>query len=180
MTTIATDGLTIAADGKASAGTMVTSSKVNKVRVLNGVIYAVSGLEAYVQPLIDWHNAGADPAKYPLAKGDGNESCLLVIVEPGRGQYYTYGIPYRVDVEFPFALGSGRDFAIGAMEAGASPLEAVDIAVRRDVYSGGSIQVLDIAEATRQPATVCADRLHTVTMVRPNADASLDSGEVAA
>jgi len=41
-----------------------------------------------------------------------------------------------------YAIGTGAPFAIGALEAGASLEEAIDIAVANDIYTGGPIQVM--------------------------------------
>jgi ATP-dependent protease HslVU (ClpYQ) peptidase subunit len=47
-------------------------------------------------------------------------------------------------IDPPFAIGSGMDFALGAMDAGKSPAEAVEIACRRDPHSGGEVTSLSI------------------------------------
>jgi len=39
-----------------------------------------------------------------------------------------------------YSIGSGRKFALAAMECGKSPREAVEIAIKYDIYSGGEIQ----------------------------------------
>ena len=57
-------------------------------------------------------------------------------------------VPYVVSGPF-FALGSGADFALGAMGAGAGPKEAVDIACRFDAASGGEVSVFDVGEVDR-------------------------------
>lgn len=44
------------------------------------------------------------------------------------------------DPNIHWAMGSGADFAIGAMDAGASAREAVKIASQRDVGTGGKIR----------------------------------------
>lgn len=43
-----------------------------------------------------------------------------------------------------FAVGSGDEYALGAMCMGASAIEAVGAAIRFDPHSGGSITVLRI------------------------------------
>ncbi len=43
-----------------------------------------------------------------------------------------------------FAIGSGSVFALGAMDAGASAVEAVRIGKKRDPYSGGKITSLKL------------------------------------
>lgn len=46
-------------------------------------------------------------------------------------------VPYVVD--YPYALGSGSEYAMGAMYAGKNAKEAVDIACELDIYSGGDV-----------------------------------------
>lgn len=43
-----------------------------------------------------------------------------------------------------YAVGSGSEFALGAVEAGASPRQAVKIATHLDLYSGGEVQTLEV------------------------------------
>lgn len=38
-----------------------------------------------------------------------------------------------------YALGSGSDYALGALEMGATPIEAVQVAVKYDAFSGGPV-----------------------------------------
>jgi len=58
-----------------------------------------------------------------------------------------HGVPYLSGVDVPFAIGAGSDYALGAMDYGASPEEAVRGACRRNVFTGGEIQVVNIAAA---------------------------------
>lgn len=43
-----------------------------------------------------------------------------------------------------YAMGSGADLALGAMDAGATAKEAVKIAIKRDTNSGGRVQSLKL------------------------------------
>jgi hypothetical protein len=42
-----------------------------------------------------------------------------------------------------YAVGSGSEYALGALAAGAGPKEAVEIACRFSVYSSGEVQVME-------------------------------------
>lgn len=44
----------------------------------------------------------------------------------------------------PMAIGSGNQFAIGAMDMGASAKQAVKIAIERDCFSGGKIRTYKV------------------------------------
>jgi len=52
------------------------------------------------------------------------------------------GTCHWVEVTTPFAIGSGRRYALGAMEYGASSEEAVLIAAKYDKHTGGKIFTL--------------------------------------
>lgn len=43
-----------------------------------------------------------------------------------------------------FAMGSGRDFALAAMDHGKTPAESIEYAKTRDVYTGGEVHTHDI------------------------------------
>jgi hypothetical protein len=150
MTTIAISETHIAADSRATRNHEIASWQVRKIEVVEhaagGRIYALSGEDAMTKPAIEWHQDGAEPAKVP--KGDPDTSwTLLVIEKDGRVIIYGDKSPYPLEVTAPYTMGSGRDFAMGAMLAGASAKEAVEIACTRDVWSGLPVQVVDIAQA---------------------------------
>lgn len=147
MTTIATDGRTIAADGQASANGVRMSRTVKKIVVEEGAVYALCGASAMTRPAIEWIKSGAVPDKQP--KGDEMGWSMLVI-KRDSALVYTSRSAYPDDVEYPLTMGSGGEIAKGAMVAGKSPESAVVIACDLDINSGGEIQVVNISEALRQ------------------------------
>jgi hypothetical protein len=147
MTTIATDGRTIAADGLRRTGWgCKMDMTVEKIHVRYGRIYALAGSYALVTPAIEWHHKGADPHDLPRCEKDDGWS-LMVLERDGSIATYNNQAPYPEKQSFPFIMGSGCDYALGAMDHGATPEEAVRIACRRDESTGGEIQVIDIKEA---------------------------------
>ena len=72
--------------------------------------------------------------------------CALILNLDGTADWFDEDRE-MVRVMTPFAIGSGDDFAIGAMEAGASPEAAVVIAAKRDTGTGGEITVLSLGVA---------------------------------
>lgn len=58
----------------------------------------------------------------------------------------------EVWMERPFAIGSGRDFALAAMDMGATAKEAVEAAAG-GVYTGGTIRTLIINEGMADAKT---------------------------
>ena len=70
-----------------------------------------------------------------------DEFCALVLTVDGNA-FWIDKDNERVPMALPAAVGSGDNFAIGAMLAGASPLDAVKIATTRDTRSGGDVAVI--------------------------------------
>lgn len=151
MTTIAYDGKTIAADGLSVSGTERRSSAARKVISAHGRIYAFTGLFALFPILVEWHAAGADPSETPEVRDEGGWT-LIVIESVGPVKMYTRSVPYPEAIDADkFAVGSGQDYALGALHAGLSAKDAVEIAAKIDTNTGGEIIVLDIHE-TLAPA----------------------------
>lgn len=160
MTLIVTDGKTIAADGLRMFGPEAHDTKVRKIKVVPPHIYAFAGIVSVKDALIDWHVSGADPAKRPHA---GADQCweLLTLEErrsPRDGERQLVISAHSQATTYPcrppgrFAVGSGVDYAIGAMLVGASPFDAI-IAVSQLVPTiGGEIISLGEWSATSRGA----------------------------
>lgn len=139
MTTIATDGRSMAADGLVGCGDAITDTRFSKMRRLkDGRIAGVVGDAYDIGPALDWLDEGGSLPD--LSKG----TAMLVLARDGSVCSYDYRghcLP-----EAPrTALGSGMRFALGALDMGADPARAVAIAVGRDKSSGGTIQVETIS-----------------------------------
>jgi ATP-dependent protease HslVU (ClpYQ) peptidase subunit len=89
--------------------------------------------------------AGHDPEKAPKPQKDGN--WRLLVMHRDRIMSYTDTMPYGDPFPYPQAFGSGCNYAMTALRLGKSPEEAIAIAEGFDVYTGGPIQVVNIAEA---------------------------------
>lgn len=139
MTTIATDGNTMAADGRVTEGSEICRDDYRKVRRLkDGRIVGFSGNSYHDDAFATWLENGS---KGDVPKGMDAEFCCLVLT-PG-GDIFTYDQHGRCFCEKPpYAIGSGRKYARSAMELGKTPIEAVSFACRFDIYSGGEIIAL--------------------------------------
>lgn len=137
MTTIATDGKTMAGDGQREFCQTIVDSEAVKVRKLSdGRLYGSCGETAFSELVAAWLEGAEKPDWKP---DDG--FCALVVTPSGE----VYSLSERchpIKIKAPAAIGSGMDFAIGAMEYGASPKDAVEIARKRDPGTGGTITVL--------------------------------------
>lgn len=146
MTTIATDGKTIAADRRRVSGSRLVNDSTIKIKVAHGRIYALTGVWAYFDAAIAWHHAGADPEKMPKTAKD-DDWRLIVIERDGSGKVFFSDTPCSENLTYPAAFGSGSDYALAMLDAGFDPAVAVRAAIKRDIHSGGEIQVINIAEA---------------------------------
>lgn len=136
MTTIATDGLTVAADSRSMRGDVIVSHHAVKLhRQDDGSVVGCSGRTPDCETFRAWLKDGG---KRP--KPTGGFSALHVRVDGSVWLFTEVGEGCRVDV--PAAIGSGAEFAVGAMLAGADPEKAVEVAGKRDPYTGGRTEVM--------------------------------------
>lgn len=142
MTTIAWRGNQLAADRLCS----YHGSRVDKLRMdpLGRLLIGGSGSNAgLVAAALDWYLH--DHSKPSL---DGGSVEVLLIDSGGRSPRFATGLqrPTPIEGKF-FAVGSGADYAMGAMAMGASAEEAVRIAARYDLNTGGGLTVVELSLA---------------------------------
>lgn len=151
MTTIAFDGRTIAFDKQiTSEHGAIDNAEANKMIYVgdNQYLYAGgSGSLDAVQEFQQWMIAGAIPGQFPRLCYEESNNCTFVaianrspreLVEIGRhGRVCTY-------TDKPEAVGSGSEYAQGALLAGATAEEAVKIAAQCDAFTGSDISVIDL------------------------------------
>lgn len=144
MTTIATDGKTMAADSRGCANSVIRSDREQKIRRLkDGRIVGFSGTAAAARTYLNWLEDGGE-----MPKVDDGFSALVLSMDGTVQVHCNDEMPD--DADLPAVLGSGGLLALGAMLAGASPEQAVAIAAQRDPFTGGEIRVLSrtlLAEA---------------------------------
>jgi 20S proteasome alpha/beta subunit len=136
VTTCAFKDGVLAADTQGDLGGLRT--RVDKLfRVDETRMLAGAGTLHLIHALIDWvREHGTE--RWPDVAAVAEEALLVDI--PHRKLYRLDG-PMWVEVAGGVhAVGSGRDFALGAMMAGKSAEDAVRIAARLDCYSGGDGQ----------------------------------------
>lgn len=148
MTTIATDGKTMAVDSQINAGGIiepVSATKIFKILSpqLGHVIVGFSGDTHLTHTILDTIKDGTLPT--PGVVGDG-EFEVTILTSDGKAFQMGSSYPNYVECGVPNASGSGKLIALGAMLAGASPKEAVEIAAKIDVYTGGKINVMSFED----------------------------------
>ncbi len=138
MTTIAYRDGVIACDSQVTAGDLIVTKGRNKVRRREGVTLIGCGNENIVDKVFrTWPNVsvGSDEWNAYVIDCEGTWECgsndgILWKVRMRRGEHG--------------ALGSGRCYALGAMDMGASAADAVRIASERDVNTGGKIRAIEV------------------------------------
>jgi hypothetical protein len=107
-----------------------------------GGYVAGAGYYDQVVEIADWLNKGADPDSRPVLP-ENAESTILIVDEEGACHWLTWPYLRPIKVDEPFiAIGSGAQYAMGAMAAGANALKAVEIANTYDPSSGRGVQVV--------------------------------------
>ena len=111
------------------------------------IIAACAGLAALQMPLIKWYQDGANPGAIPEGMKDDCGWTFVVIDRTGLWKY-SHTCPYPESFDAPFAIGAGIDMALGAMYAGFTARQAVELVNARCNTSGGEIQQVSIMEVT--------------------------------
>jgi ATP-dependent protease HslVU (ClpYQ) peptidase subunit len=141
MTTIAWDGHTLAADRQSTwGGTATKTRKIFRAVHEDGreVIYGCAGLTHECTAFTRWINGEiAEPAFTDIS--------VMCIDRSGRLWHTNHSMNWtQIKVKF-WAIGSGCDYALGAMAAGKTAAEAIKIASKLDVTTGLGVDTLCFA-----------------------------------
>lgn len=145
MTTIAYKDGVIAYDSRCAAGSTILDDDFDKHVESDGVHYFFSGRACDTDALILAY-------KGELGKSDDDFSAWAFVFDSGK--LYLSGFdsdglfkstPNNLDRVY--AIGSGEDHALTAMDMGASAVEAVEMAAKRDTNTGGKVRSFRV----RQP-----------------------------
>jgi ATP-dependent protease HslVU (ClpYQ) peptidase subunit len=141
VTVIACDGRTMAGDGITAVGWTITDTTTVKVsRLADGRLVGTTGNSADRPKFIRWLEGTTEQAKL--------EDFAALVLHP-CGKLEWYGDDYEpLPCVAPQSVGCGKDFALAAMDAGATPEEAVKVACKRSTHCGGSITVLSLDDAS--------------------------------
>jgi len=141
MSTVAyKDGIMVA-DSYCEVNGLLT--RYYKLRKTKNTLFGIVGHPVALEPMSDWFNEGADIDKIPACiKTDGEVDFELLIVTRAEPEAI-YRVLRDGFVEQwsydAWAIGSGAGLAVGALDQGASAIEAVKIAAKFDKNTGGRI-----------------------------------------
>lgn len=156
MTTIAYDGKTLASDSQSTQGNIRVSNSAVKIFSATHRDWAVEGkrivafgVAGNLHAANDLRNAmetfAGHKAGDPFAKGV--TFAFIAIAEDRTvfvgGKYSDEDRSWVMQADAPVAVGSGGDFALGAMAAGAKAEDAVRIASKFDVNTNDSVSSIN-------------------------------------
>lgn len=161
MTTLAYKDGVLAADQMISDGLRFAGTVTKIAQSPTGELGGFTGDASVGREFLTWVKEGAIPQFVP--RWDADEGEGLVFRLDGSAETYDEKGRWHL-ITAPFhSKGSGCDFAIGAMAAGASAAEAVAIAMRFDVKSGGEVECLflgsKVGDASDLPGKAVLARL---------------------
>jgi ATP-dependent protease HslVU (ClpYQ) peptidase subunit len=136
----------MAGDGRALIGQLITTEeRVKIIHAKDGSVVGVAGDSTAGQLVREWFANGADNACIPVIKpGEepGTPFEAIVLRHDGRVEYLDWNFTLT-EQAVPCAIGSGREVAVGAMLAGKTPEQALELVKERVASVGGTVLVLE-------------------------------------
>lgn len=149
MTTIIATKTKILSDGKVTVGSRVDQYNFKKVKKIGDYLVGGAGRLSSILTFFAWFEqnlqcqAAQDSIPGLMIQSDPDkedEEFVALVVHPDGKIFIHEGNnparAYPVDVEY-YAVGSGADFALAALDGGSTPEEAMEVAKLRDAFSGG-------------------------------------------
>lgn len=157
MTTIVVTKNKMVSDGQVSSGDRIDAQNFKKIRKINGCLVGGAGRLSSVLNFFEWFEgftnssilqSTAPEVDIIVPENTTDEDFTgLVMFPDGEVLLYEGGKRcYPIFNKEYYAIGSGADYALAALDAGASAEFAVDVAKMRDVFSGGDTFVEELTE----------------------------------
>lgn len=116
----------------------------------------IPGLRAWAKRSLPDHQAKCDYGLFHRPDVDDHFGLLAVLVDStpfamdrSRTVLVAFSNSGWIPISMPYAaLGTGEPYARGALEHGASAIEAVEIAARLDIHTGGPVRWIDVSTGT--------------------------------
>lgn len=132
MTTIAWDGVSLAADRQVSCGSGVWRNMC-KIRQVKGGHIACAGTHSQGSQLVQWIEDGM-PKDAPSL-----DDCEAIMVNGSEITWFDGTAQTVIEPGEKLAIGSGWQYAIAAMDHGKNAHDAVAYAATRDNGTGGGV-----------------------------------------
>jgi len=136
MTTIAyRDGI-LAGDRQATAGEL-SSYRFRKVhKRKDGALIGGCGVNSLLHRYTTWFLNGEQGFKPHMGSNPDDDIDVLIVRPDGTVEFHDRFGGYKIEGKF-FAIGSGAEYALGAMQFGASARQAISCAAKHDRNTGG-------------------------------------------
>jgi len=158
MTTVlVTEDNMMLSDSQMSLESFIISYDCSKIEKINGHLVGVSGIWSDAFAFKQWF-AKLEEAKeaseiftkcdipIPEKEEDSDYGFCALVLSPDGTLTYFEDNNKSFEVEKPYAIGSGGQYAICSLDGGSDNYTAMTVAIKRDVYSGGKIHVLKLEE----------------------------------
>lgn len=140
MTTIVyRDGI-IAYDSQINEGAAIIYDDWDKKIVRNGVIFVLCGRMDQYEKMVDLYFSWDAPPPDLDAGAILSDGGKLYSFSHDESHLFKSPIP----ADKYYATGSGMDYALGALDMGATAAEAVKVAIKRDQRSGGRVRTVRV------------------------------------
>lgn len=136
MTTIAFKAGVLAFDTQTNGGGGRVHYRAEKSIARAGFIFAAAGACGESKRYLDWVKRGC-VGDLPTPEAD-NAVFILISHDHSVWEGFQHG-GWSASKATAHAWGSGAEYALGAMAFGASPIEAVEVAMRLDPHTGGRV-----------------------------------------
>jgi ATP-dependent protease HslVU (ClpYQ) peptidase subunit len=128
----------VAIDSRYTRGEIIDSDKGDKVRKDDRGTWLFAGSQADFEDLMTLSKD---------QKVEVRPDCGAILISEGRA--YTVdtdndGYCVIAELTGDFAMGSGANFALAALDFGKSAKDAVNYAKTRDIYTGGKVRVFNV------------------------------------
>lgn len=137
MTTIAFKNGVLAADSMACIGNRKSTTK--KIHIVDGkFVIAGAGALADIMRVVEYVHENGLSECTRLFDIEAFPSAIAIDINSGTPYRLERGVWLAITDEY-YAVGSGADFALGAMAMGADAVAAVQHAAALDIYTAGPV-----------------------------------------
>lgn len=131
MTTITCNRKMMAADTQMDSNGTISQGR--KIFEVNGDLIGFAGLVSEGLKFVQWYATQDEEDEISL-----EDTIAVVLTSKGLILAYETNIPMEVLGDH-YAIGSGEQGALVAMDQGHNPIEAIKIVSRRDAYTGSEV-----------------------------------------
>lgn len=156
MTTVAVRGNVMASDAQITMGDMIINTTTQKIFPVGGCLVGISGGLCSAMEFIEWFGAKMEAQlaqeDYPYVTVMPPEDLLdpafhCIVLYPDGSIFEFFSCKDVIEhKEGYYAVGSGMPYALSVMDNGGSAEEAIRVAIKRDVSSGGEVNVVTLEE----------------------------------